>query len=522
MSFTNYELENRDNIIENIKNVVTNNIEENFKNLIKDKIDITLLGECTHGTEEFYKIRSNITKILIRNNNYRVVCIEAEWPDINRVNSYVQLKSNDVSAKQSLSNINTFPNWLWNNNIFIELIEWIKNFNKDHKDDMVYILGLDCQQFIKSYDWIKNFLKSINHPSSNNILDYINFLSTFKSEKEYANLVTRGPLKNLQNQIVTRLQEALSKFQWDISEYYFTHSNKLEIDLFDILGCEQSLEILVNAEEYYRKMLEEPVGSQASWNTRDQHMLMTIMRIRNRYKDIVKKNIVPKIVIWAHNSHIGNSLATNKGGYDFSENNTWNLGQMIKEMYPYSLLVGLYTYSGTVRAARKNDTEGIIQTLNKANYYSYEYFFHKVCQKKDITKFILDLNPFKIKELNIKRDIDQIIKCKIPDNYRSIANNKNYKIVKRIKKDRNTYLLLGDGTEILESNYYGPIFRYFYRVDEPLPESINEFLNCKLLQRWVGVHYIKETELQSHYGETSISHQYDAIIFFDKTTALLV
>ena len=83
MSFTNYELENRDNIIENIKNVVTNNIEENFKNLIKDKIDITLLGECTHGTEEFYKIRSNITKILIRNNNYRVVCIEAEWPDIN-------------------------------------------------------------------------------------------------------------------------------------------------------------------------------------------------------------------------------------------------------------------------------------------------------------------------------------------------------------------------------------------------------------------------------------------------------
>ena len=44
----------------------------------------------------------------------------------------------------------------------------------------------------------------------------------------------------------------------------------------------------VDGEEYFRKMVLEPPGSQASWNTRDQHMLMTIMRIRNRFQQILK------------------------------------------------------------------------------------------------------------------------------------------------------------------------------------------------------------------------------------------
>ena len=36
---------------------------EKLINTISNKIEYVLLGECTHGTEEFYKIRSNMTKI---------------------------------------------------------------------------------------------------------------------------------------------------------------------------------------------------------------------------------------------------------------------------------------------------------------------------------------------------------------------------------------------------------------------------------------------------------------------------
>ena len=54
--------------------------------MIQSDNEIVLLGECTHGTEEFYEIRSDISKNLIMDYGYRVIFIEAEWPDVYRVN----------------------------------------------------------------------------------------------------------------------------------------------------------------------------------------------------------------------------------------------------------------------------------------------------------------------------------------------------------------------------------------------------------------------------------------------------
>jgi erythromycin esterase-like protein len=46
------------------------------------------------------------------------------------------------------------------------------------------------------------------------------------------------------------------------------------------LSAEQNCEVLISATEYYKKQVSEPAGSQASWNTRDQHMTTTLLRIR--------------------------------------------------------------------------------------------------------------------------------------------------------------------------------------------------------------------------------------------------
>ena len=44
---------------------------EELVGTISDEIKIVLLGECTHGTEEFYQIRSDMTKLLIEKHNYK-------------------------------------------------------------------------------------------------------------------------------------------------------------------------------------------------------------------------------------------------------------------------------------------------------------------------------------------------------------------------------------------------------------------------------------------------------------------
>ena len=47
---------------------------------------VVLLGEATHGTHEFYRMRADITAALVEQKGFSVVAVEADWPDAYRVN----------------------------------------------------------------------------------------------------------------------------------------------------------------------------------------------------------------------------------------------------------------------------------------------------------------------------------------------------------------------------------------------------------------------------------------------------
>ena len=48
-----------------------------------------LIGEASHGTHEFYRIRAQISKRLIAQRGFHAVAVEADWPDAYRVNRFV-------------------------------------------------------------------------------------------------------------------------------------------------------------------------------------------------------------------------------------------------------------------------------------------------------------------------------------------------------------------------------------------------------------------------------------------------
>ena len=50
---------------------------------------VVLLGECTHGTEEFYKLRAEITKVLCETRGFSAVVFEADWPTMEQANDYI-------------------------------------------------------------------------------------------------------------------------------------------------------------------------------------------------------------------------------------------------------------------------------------------------------------------------------------------------------------------------------------------------------------------------------------------------
>src|SRR5678816_1348802 len=82
-----------------------------------------LIGEASHGTHEFYRIRAQISKVLIAQRGFNAVAVEADWPDAYRVNRFVRGVGEDVDSVEALSGFKRFPQWMWRNaDVLLSLI----------------------------------------------------------------------------------------------------------------------------------------------------------------------------------------------------------------------------------------------------------------------------------------------------------------------------------------------------------------------------------------------------------------
>src|SRR6187455_2446205 len=90
-----------------------------------------LLGEATHGTAEFYRIRADITRRLIVEEGFAAVAVEADWPDAYRVNRYVCGTSGDTETDEALSNFKRFPVWMWRNTEVLAFVTWLRSYNQN-------------------------------------------------------------------------------------------------------------------------------------------------------------------------------------------------------------------------------------------------------------------------------------------------------------------------------------------------------------------------------------------------------
>jgi erythromycin esterase-like protein len=141
---------------------------------------------------------------------------------------------------------------------------------------------------------------------------------------------------------------------------------------------QQNAKLVKNAEEYYRSMFR---GRPNSWNVRDRHMFETLEDLAEHLGKRLGRD--PRIVVWAHNSHIGNAGAT-----DMHKRGEFNIGQLVSEVYKAkAMLVGFSTCRGTVTAASDWDGPTQYQKINEPFPGSYEEVFHHV----NLKAFLLDL-----------------------------------------------------------------------------------------------------------------------------------
>jgi erythromycin esterase-like protein len=145
----------------------------------------------------------------------------------------------------------------------------------------------------------------------------------------------------------------------------------------DYFYAEQNARLVRSAEQYYRTMFR---GRHASWNLRDRHMADALVELLT-YLD--RSGSPSRVVVWAHNSHLGDARATEMG-----EQGELNVGQLVRERFgAHAVSIGFTTYAGTVTAASDWDAPAERKIVRPALAGSYERLLHET----EISRCILPL-----------------------------------------------------------------------------------------------------------------------------------
>jgi erythromycin esterase-like protein len=323
-----------------------------------------LIGEATHGTHEFYRLRAQITKRLITEKGFTAVAVEADWPDAYRINQFVRFESDDDDAIDALSGFQRFPAWMWRNADVLDFVGWLRNHNEHSPRAGFY--GLDLYSLYASIRAVLDFLDRTDPVAARQARNRYACFDNFGYDMQaYGYTTSLGLSKSCE-------QEALN--QWmEMRRRIARRDGRVVRDA--IFFAEQNARLVKNAEEYYRSMFRERISS---WNLRDIHMTETL--------DALVRHLGPqtKVVVWAHNSHLGDARATEMG-----QRGELNLGQLVRERYGReATLVGFTTHAGTVTAASGWDCPAERKHIRPALHGSYEGLFHET----DIPNFFLRLS----------------------------------------------------------------------------------------------------------------------------------
>jgi erythromycin esterase-like protein len=313
-----------------------------------------LLGESSHGTSEFYSIRSEITKKLIEHHGFSFVAVEGDWPACYEINQFIKGKAPEYQdAKSALQSFNRWPSWMWANHEIISLIEWLKSFNQKRQDIKAGFYGLDVYSLWESMEAIIGYLEKIDSPDLEKAKTAFDCFEPFQRKPESYGISSAFYGEDCLDEV----KDLLQTLQQNKKMYDGDPDSSLNIQINALVAS--------NAESYYHAMV---TNDQESWNIRDRHMVEALDLIGNYY------GVEGKGIIWEHNTHIGDARAT-----DMANDGLVNVGQLSREKYGKENIysVGFGTHHGTVIASTKWGESFKKMNVPKAVNGSWENVVHQ-------------------------------------------------------------------------------------------------------------------------------------------------
>jgi erythromycin esterase len=296
---------------------------------------VVLLGEASHGTHEYYTWRTALSKKLIQEKGFQFIAVEGDWPDCFEVNAAI--KQDEVtygSAAQLLGTFNRWPTWMWGNWEIAALVEWLHRHNRAQAaGQRVGFYGLDVYSLWESLEAVLQYAEQQGDGAAQVARQAFRCFEPYSADpQEYARAVAfvSEDCQAEVNQLLQTLRRQVAGPQ----------TGPLP-EREQAFAAEQNALVAVNAERYYKAMLE---GGGASWNVRDQHMMETLTRLLDLHGPD------SKAIVWEHNTHVGDARYT-----DMRREDMVNIGQLAREQLGREAVfsVGFGSYEGTVIAGRE-------------------------------------------------------------------------------------------------------------------------------------------------------------------------
>ena len=323
---------------------------------------VVLLGEATHGTSEFYRMRERISQELIAQKGFTFVAIEGDWPDAARIDHYVRHFEYPPSEWTAFAR---FPRWMWRNNEVRAFVDWMRKDNASKPSQRrTAFYGLDLYSLYTSIGEVLRYLDRVDPETAGIARHRYGCLTPWQNDPAaYGHAALTGAYRTCEMSVVSMLRDILTK-----QNLYMAHDGERYNDVV------QNARLVANAERYYRVMY---YGSRASWNLRDSHMFETLQSL------LAFHGRDSKAIVWAHNSHVGNAAAT-----EMAARGETNIGELCrKEFGDQVYSIGFGTHSGHVAAASDWDGPMEIKPVQPSRNDSYERLFHDT----DVARFLLPM-----------------------------------------------------------------------------------------------------------------------------------
>lgn len=354
---------------------------------------LVLIGEATHGTDEFYRERATITQRLIEEKGFHAVAVEADWPDAFRVNRYVRGITNDRTPNEALDDFQRFPQWMWRNTVVEAFLGWLRDYNEQLSDGarQAGFYGLDLYSLNASIEAVIAYLDKTDPDAADRARARYGCFDHFADDAQsYGYATSLGAAEPCEDEVVNQLME----LQRQAADLAMRDGQVAEDEFF---SAEQNARLIRNAETYYRSMFR---GRVSSWNLRDSYMADTLDAL---LPHLEKRSGEPaRVVVWAHNSHLGDARATQMGMAG-----EHNLGQLARERHERdAFLIGQTTHHGTVTAASDWDGPGERKRVRPGLDGSYETLFHDV-EHESFLLSLRDVDP-RLRQSRLERAIGVI------------------------------------------------------------------------------------------------------------------